>query len=228
MQININRSKGIDRIHASFAVFSFIPFIKKEDVRHAETAVEHWPLVGWTTGAAQALVFLLASHWLPWLVVIALALCVRLLLLPKPRIFDSRTMNVMSVALYELLLSALWLRLDTLTAAFVVFAAGPYAHMVTAQLVAMLSYREEAETNGWHIAFRKYSTAAGLWLFAQGMTPLLIAFFFGGIDWQWVVFAPCLAMYFSYLFIIRTFRGYTIDAMIAVSALLEAVVYLVL
>lgn len=224
MLVPIDRTKVTDRIHASLAVFTFVPFVRRADVRHAETAVECWPIVGWTTGAFQALVLLVAAPWLPWLAAIALALLARVLLCPKPRLLPTKGMNWMGVAIYELLLSALLLRLEPFTAAAVLFAAAPYAHMVCAQMVAMLPYREAAETNPWHIAFRKYSTASGLWLFAQGILPMAVAIYVAGVNWQWMVFAPCLVMYFSYLFLLRRLGGYTVDALIAVSALLEAVV----
>ena len=227
MEAKINRSNMIDCVHASFVVFTRIPFLRKEQLRHAERAVEHWPLTGWTTGALQAVVLIYGARWLPWLLAIAIALCLRLLCCQKPRLFASREINITVVALYELLFSALLLRLDPFTAGAAVFASAPYAHMVCAQLTAMLPYQVSRETNGWHIAFYMYSTTSGLWLFVQGMLPLLLAVFVGGVDWQWVIFAPCVVMYFAYLVLLNRLGGYTIDTLIAVSALLEAVFCLV-
>ena len=226
-QKNIDTSTLFDRLHASFAVFTRIPGIQGHTAKRIETAIAHWPLTGWTTGAAQALVLWAGSYYLPWALTVALAVLVRACICPHPKLLATRSMNLTLLIIFELLISALYLRMDTHTAVAIALAGGPYAHMVTSQMVAMLSYREDKETSMWHVAFRKYSTKAGLWLLAQGIVPLIIAVLVAGLDWYYLVFAPCVVMYFCYLLAIRQYGGYTVDLLLAVSALLEAVVYIV-
>jgi adenosylcobinamide-GDP ribazoletransferase len=50
---------------------------------------------------------------------------------------------------------------------------------------------------------------------------------YGLVDWQTLVFIPCIVMYFLYLFIWHRLRGYTGDCCGAVFLLVELSVYLV-
>ncbi|MBQ8047932.1 MAG: hypothetical protein IJ196_08420 [Prevotella sp.] len=222
MRIDINPSRLVERIAASFVVFTRVSFGRdfRLPASSLMTAVEHWPLSAWFTSALQALTLLALSRFLPWLAAIAVAIVLRMLVVERPQVFG-KSYERLALVVYEVLLSACLLHLEPLTAAATLFAAGPFSRMITSQMVMMLPYAEEHETARYHIAFRKYSTLNGLWLFVQGIVPLLLMLMLTGGNWQWLVFIPCLMMYFSYMFVYRQYGGYTIDILLTVASLIE-------
>ena len=76
--------------------------------------------------------------------------------------------------------------------------------------------------------YRKVSIAGGIFLAFQGLLPAIPLLLWGGLTGhlEWLVFAPCLVMYFLYLKIWHTLRGYTGDCCGAMFLLVELTVYL--
>lgn len=114
-----------------------------------------------------------------------------------------------------------------LLAALAIVAAGPFARMVAAQLVMMMPYARNEDDAKSRTVYRKMEWQAGLLLAVQGLTPIVAFLWLTGIDWQMVVFVPCIVMYFLYLLIWRKLHGYTGDCCGAVCLLVELAVYLV-
>jgi adenosylcobinamide-GDP ribazoletransferase len=67
---------------------------------------------------------------------------------------------------------------------------------------------------------------AGISLTIQGLLPLVLFLWYTGMDWQLIVFVPCIVMYFLYLLIWKRLRGYTGDCCGAVCLLVELTFYL--
>lgn len=112
-------------------------------------------------------------------------------------------------------------------AALAIIAADPFAKMVTAQLVMMMPYARREEEAKAKVVYRKMDWKAGVWLALQGLLPMAAFIWLTGIDWQMVIFVPCLVMYFLYRLIWGRLRGYTGDCCGAVCLLVELAVYLV-
>jgi adenosylcobinamide-GDP ribazoletransferase len=74
------------------------------------------------------------------------------------------------------------------------------------------------------------SVAGGISLAFQGLLPSLPLFLLGDVAlrWELVVFVPCLVMYFLYLKIWNTLRGYTGDCCGALFLLVELSAYLMI
>ena len=256
MHISINTSKWYDRIWASFIFFTRLPFwrLHQPPRQSFETVVEHWPLTGWMTGCAMASVLWFGSMIMPWAVAVLLAIVLRLLLtgalhedgladffdgfggggsnreLILDIMKDSRTgtYGVLGLIIYELLLFFCLFKLRPEMAALAVIAADPYSKMITAQLTQMMPYARTEASSKAHVVYRKFTVAADISLFLQGIIPLLVFLFTTGKRWDLLVFVPCLVMYFLYLFIWRRLRGYTGDCCGAVCLLTELSFYLTL
>lgn len=112
-------------------------------------------------------------------------------------------------------------------AALAIIAADPFAKMVTAQLVMMMPYARREEEAKAKVVYRKMDWKAGIGLALQGLLPMAAFIWLTGIDWQIVIFVPCLVMYFLYRLIWGRLRGYTGDCCGAVCLLVELAVYLV-
>ena len=108
-----------------------------------------------------------------------------------------------------------------------ILAADPYAKMVTAQLIMMMPYARREEEAKARVVYRKADWKAGLGLTFQGLLPIGAFLWYTGIAWEYVLFIPCLVMYFLYLLIWNRLRGYTGDCCGAVCLLIELAVYLV-
>ena len=118
--------------------------------------------------------------------------------------------------------------LQPLLAALAIIAADPFAKMVTAQLVMMMPYaRREEEAKG-KVVYRKMDWKAGIGLAVQGLLPMVAFIWLTDIDWQMIIFIPCLVMYFLYRLIWSRLHGYTGDCCGAVCLLVELAVYLVI
>lgn len=201
----------------------------------------------------MALTLWIGSIYLPYAVAVVLAIVARLLLTgalhedgladfldgfgggghDRSRILsimkDSHigTYGVLGLIVYELLLAAALYSLPPQLAAITIAAADPYAKMVTAQLIMMLPYARTEEEAKNKTIYRKMNWPAGISLAIQGLLPIIVYLWWTGIDWQLVIFLPCLVMYLLYLLIWNRLRGYTGDCCGAVYLLVELTVYLV-
>ena len=140
------------------------------------------------TGGVMAAVLWFGNMVMPWAVTVIVAIVVRLLLTgalhedgladffdgfggggsDRQRILDIMkdshigTYGVLGLILYMLLL---WGCLSSLTpwmAALAVFAADPYAKMVTSQLVVMMPYARREEEAKAKVVYRKISALSGV------------------------------------------------------------------
>lgn len=255
MQISLNTSKWYQNLWAALIFFTRLPFWRiyqppKESYR---AVVEYWPLVGWLTGVVMAAVLFFGSYVLPYGVAVLLAIAVRVLMTgalhedglcdffdgmgggtSRERILaimkDSRigTYGVLGVLFYVLLLYLTLVSMPVPIAAFVILVADPYAKMLSAQVIQMMPYARTEEDSKAKNVYRRMSVRAGIILFIQGFLPMAVFLwnFKDCINWQVIVFGPCLAMYFLYLLIWRKLRGYTGDCCGALFLLIELGVYI--
>lgn len=254
MEKDFDQTHWYDRLWAALIFFTRLPFWRLHDPPRAcyRTVVEHWPLSGWLTGGVMALTLWAGSHVLPYAVAVLLAIGARLLLTgalhedgladffdgfgggnDRERILtimkDSHigTYGTLGLMVYVLLLSAALFSMTPTMAAFAIVAADPFAKMVTAPLIIMLPYARSEQDAKAKTVYRRFDWRAGLSLTVQGLLPMAAFLWWTGLSWQWVVTLPCIVMYFLYLFLARTLRGYTGDCCGAVCLLVELTVYLV-
>jgi len=255
MQIDIDQTRWYDRIWAAFIFFTRLPFWRLHEPPKEcyKTVVEHWPLTGWLTAALTAATLWAGSLFLPYTIAVLLAIIIRLLVTgalhedgladfldgfggggtSRERILaimkDSHigTYGVIGLILYELLLAAALLSMTPTMAALTIMAADPYAKMVTAQLIMIMPYARKEDEAKNKTVYRKMDWKAGISLAIQGLLPMGIFIWYTGISWNYVIFIPCLVMYFLYLLIWRKIHGYTGDCCGAVCLLVELSVYLV-
>ena len=143
--------------------------------------------------------------------------------------------GVLSLILYLALLYLCLYSMTPLIAALTVLAADPYAKMLGAQLTQMMPYARTEETSKAHTIYRRMSIVSGLLLALQGLLPLGIYIwlnyqyqvFNSQLSWEWLLFIPCLTMYFLYRFVWHRLRGYTGDCCGAFFLLIELSFYLV-
>ena len=128
---------------------------------------------------------------------------------------------MLGLILYELLLFATLLSLSPRVAALAVFAASPFAKMVTAQLIMMMPYARKEEEAKARTVYRKMDWRASISLALQGLLPMALMIWQTGVAWEVVVFIPCIVMYFLYLLIWNKIHGYTGDCCGAVSLIVE-------
>lgn len=249
MQTSIDQTKFYDRIWASFIFFTRLPFwrLHQPPQECYKTVVEHWPLTGWLTAGLMAATLYFGSWYLPYAVAVLMAIVVRLLVTgalhedgladfldgfggggsDRERILaimkDSYigTYGVLGLILYELLLFATLLSLSPRVAALAVFAASPFAKMVTAQFIMMMPYARKEEEAKARTVYRKMDWRASISLALQGLLPMALMIWQTGVAWEVVVFIPCIVMYFLYLLIWNKIHGYTGDCCGAVSLIVE-------
>jgi adenosylcobinamide-GDP ribazoletransferase len=137
------------------------------------------------------------------------------------------TYGVLGLIVYELLLVAALYSLPPTLAALTILAADPYAKMVTAQLITMMPYARKEEEAKNKTVYRKMQWPAGISLAIQGLLPMVGYLWWTGMNWELIIFIPCLVMYLLYLLIWNRLRGYTGDCCGAVCLLVELTVYLV-
>lgn len=256
MQISLSTSKWWQNAWAALIFFTRLPFWRiyqppKESYR---AVVEYWPLVGWLTGGIMAAVIYYGSMVMPHGLAVLAAIIVRVLITgalhedgltdfidgfggggnDRQRILDimkdSRigTYGMLGIVFYMLLLFFTLSSLPVPLAAVTVVAADPYAKMIAAQIIEMMPYaRTEAESKAKNV-YRRFNVGAGASLAIQGLLPLGIFFFYtrGVVDWQYVVFVPCVVMYFMYSLIWKRLRGYTGDCCGALFLIIELSLYL--
>lgn len=248
-------TRWYDRLWAAFIFFTRLPLWRWHQPPQAcyKTVVEHWPLTGWLTGGLMAATLWVGSQCLPYLVAVILAVAVRLLVTgalhedgladfldgfgggghDRERILaimkDSHigTYGVLGLTFYELLLVAVLYSMPPTLAALTVLAATPYARMVTAQLIMMMPYARREEEAKNQTVYRKMQWPAAVSLAVQGLLPMVAYIWWTGMNWELLIFMPCLTMYLLYLLIWHRLRGYTGDCMGAVCLLVELTVYVV-
>ena len=248
------KTRWYDTLWAALIFFTRLPFwrIYQPPQASYKAVVEFWPLTGWLTGGAMAATLYFGSMVLPWSVAVIAAIVVRLLITgalhedgladfldgfggggDRARILaimkDSHigTYGVLGLILYMLLLGTTLYSMTPRVAALIVFAADPFAKMVTSQLVNMLPYARREEEAKNKTVYRKPSLAAGLSLTVQGLLPMALMIWLTGISWYLIIAIPALVMYFMYLLMLRKIQGYTGDCCGAVCLLVELAVYLV-
>ena len=257
MQISLDTSKWYDRIWAAFIFFTRLPFwrLHQPEKEAYQTVVEHWPLVGWLTGASMGAVLYFGALVLPYEIAILLAILTRLLITGalhedgladfvdgfggggsnRQRILDIMkdshigTYGVISLILYFMLFFFALRSLNPEDAALTVVAVDPFAKMLSAQLIQMMPYARTEETAKSHTVYRKFNMVAGISLAVQGLLPMGIYIYmmYARIDWQLLVFIPAIVMYFLYMLIWRRLRGYTGDCCGAMFLITELATLLV-
>lgn len=246
----------MDRIWASFIFFTRLPFWRLHQPPREcyNSVVEYWPLVGWLTAGVMAGVLYVGSHIMPYPLAVLLAIAARMLLTgalhedgladffdgfggggsDRQRILDIMkdshigTYGVLSVVMYVGLLFFCLFSMGPLLATFTILAVDPFAKMLSAQMVMMLPYARTEDTSKAHTVYRRMTTRAGILLALQGLLPIGIYSYFlhQVVDWQMLVFLPCLTMYFLYRLIWSRLRGYTGDCCGAMFLLVELSAYL--
>ena len=100
--------------------------------------------------------------------------------------------------------------------------------MLAGQIVQMMPYARDEKEAKAKVVYRKVSIAGGISLAFQGLLPSIPLLLWCGLtgSLQWLIFAPCLVMYFLYLKIWHALRGYTGDCCGAMFLLVELTVYL--
>ena len=219
-----------------------------------DSVVEWWPLVGWLTGGVMAAVLWWGGMVLPWTVTVLLAIVARLLLTgalhedgladfidgfggggtDRQRILDIMkdshigTYGVLGLVVYIGLLFAAPHSMSPQLAALTVLAADPYAKMLAGQVIQMMPYARTAQTAKAHTVYRRMNTTSALLLAVQGLLPMVIYlwYFSDFVEWEFVIFLPCLVMYFIYRLMWSRLRGYTGDCCGALFLLTELMVYL--
>ena len=255
MEIQFDPTRWYDRIWASFIFFTRLPFWRLHEPPKEcyKTVVEHWPLTGWLTGGAMAATLYFGSMLMPYHIVVIAAIVVRLLITgalhedgladffdgfggggkDRQRILDIMkdshigTYGVLGLIMYVLLLGAALLSMSPKMAALTILAADPYSKMVASQLIIMMPYARTEETAKNKTVYRRIDWKAGVSLALQGLLPMVAFLWYTGLSWEWIIFLPCLVMYFLYLMIWRSLHGYTGDCCGAVCLLVELTVYLV-
>lgn len=245
-----------DRIWAAYIFFTHLPFWRAyQPPRESYTSVvEYWPLTGWLTAGVMAGVFYFGSMLFPYPIAILLAIASRMLLTgalhedgladffdgfggggsDRERILrimkDSHigTYGVLGLILYVGILFFALYSLGSYYGALTILAVDPYAKMLSAQMIMMMPYARTEETSKAHNIYRRMSTRAGILLGIQGLLPIgLYCYFLRDlIEWEYLVFLPCLTMYFLYRLIWSRLRGYTGDCCGALFLLVELTGYL--
>ena len=250
-----SKTKWWQNAWAALMFFTRLPFwrIYQPPVGSYKAVVEFWPLAGWLTGAAMAATIYFGSWVMPHALAVALAILVRLMLTgalhedgladffdgfgggnSKRRVLDIMkdshigTYGVLALIAYlGVLFIALW-SLPPSLAALAIFAADPFSKMLAGQLVQMMPYARSENEAKSGVVYRKISIPSSVCLAFQGLLPAIPLLLYGGINahLEFVVFIPCIVMYFLYLKIWHTLRGYTGDCCGAMFLLVELSVYL--
>ena len=256
MQISLNTSKWWQNIWAALIFFTRLPFwrIYQPPKDSYKAVVEYWPIVGWLTGGLMAATLYFGSMVMPYNMAIICAILIRVLVTgalhedgltdfidgfggggtDRQRILDimkdSRigTYGVLGIIFYELLLFFAISSLPPKLAAITIFAADPYAKRSAGQIIRMMPYARAEEQSKAKNIYRRMNIHAGISLAVQGLLPLGLFFYVtrGIVEWNMVVFIPCVVMYFLYLLIWKRLHGYTGDCCGALFLLIELSVYL--
>lgn len=254
--LNTSKSKWWQNAWAALIFFTRLPFwrIYQPPKDAYKAVVEYWPIVGWITGALTAAAIFFGSMAMPYNLAIICAILVRLLVTgalhedgltdfidgfgggtDRQRILDimkdSRigTYGVLGIVLYELLLFFSLSSMPPALAAITVFAADPYAKMLAGQIIQMMPYARTEEQSKAHNIYRRMNIRAGISLAFQGLLPMLLFFYVtkGVLEWNIIIFVPCIVMFFLYRMIWNKLHGYTGDCCGALFLLIELSIYFV-
>ena len=220
------------------------------------TVVEHWPLVGWLTGGIMALILWFGPAIMPYSITVLAAIISRVLITgalhedgladffdgfggggnDRERILaimkDSHigTYGVLALILYFSLLFLTLFNMPPLYAALAVLAGDAYSKLVAGQIILFLPYARTEETAKNRTVYRKMSVPAGISMFLQGVLLLIPILYIGitneTLQWELVIFVPCIVMYFLYYMMLRKIQGYTGDCCGALFLLVELSFYL--
>lgn len=255
MHILRKTSKWYDNAWAALIFFTRLPFwrLHQPPKECYQTVVEHWPLTGWLTACVMAGTLYGVSLIFPYPLAVLIAIAVRVLITgalhedgladffdgfggggkDRTRILaimkDSHigTYGVLGLVLYSMVLFFALSSLSPTTAALTILAADPFSKMVAGQIILMMPYARTEEEAKAKVVYRKPDVKAGISLAFQGLLPLgLYLFMLGHGQWQYVVFVPCVVMYFMYLLIWHRLKGYTGDCCGALFLLIELSMYL--
>ncbi len=255
MQIPLYTSKWHDNLWAALISFTCLPLRKvyeppRDSFRHI---YEYWPLTGWITGGITAAVLWTGSAVLPYPVAVIIALAVRLLL-TRARNENSlirfingfghggnapdRILRIMKgsqggiygtcgTAVYVALLFASLLCMPPEVAALTVAAADPYAKMIASQIMMMMPQAGTGYGKEDNPVFLRMGVRSSVLLAVQGLLPPVayIYIMYAYTEWQILLFAPCVTMYFLYLLIWNRLRGYTEECCGALFLLVELTIY---
>ena len=207
MQTSLNTSKWYQNLWAALIFFTRLPFwrLYQPPGQSYKAVVEFWPLVGWLTGGTMAAILYFGPMAMPHALAVAVAIVARLL---------------MTGALHE----------DGLADFFDGFGGGN-----TRQRILDIMKDSHIGTYGGteseakaRVVYRKVSIAGGIALAFQGLLPAIPLLLYGGMGGhiELLLFIPCIVMYFLYLKIWHTLKGYTGDCCGAMFLLVELSVYL--
>ncbi|MBR1655902.1 MAG: adenosylcobinamide-GDP ribazoletransferase [Prevotella sp.] len=256
MRISLNTSKWWQNAWAALLFFTRLPLwrIYQPPKDSYKAVVEFWPLVGWLTGGAMAATLYFGSMLFPYPIAVLLAITLRLLLTgalhedgladfcdgfgggkDRQRILDIMkdshigTYGVIGLIVYFALLFTALVSLSPKMAALTILAADPFAKMVAGQIVQMMPYARTEESAKANVVYRKITLSSAIALAFQGLLPLVpFMYSFGAdIQWEYIIFIPCLTMYGLYLLIWHRLRGYTGDCCGALCLLIELTFYIV-
>lgn len=142
------------------------------------------------------------------------------------------TFGVLALIVYLALFFTCMLSIGPFYAACVAFAADPFCKMVAGQITQILPYARNEQQSKAQTHYRKFNLAAGLSLIVQGLAPFAALLYAdshwgsGRLDWNFLVAAPCLTMFFLYMLMLRRIKGYTGDCCGAVFLLSELAFHL--
>ena len=255
MQIKINNSRWYNSLWAAFCLFTKFPLEKvyRPPMESYRAAMEFWPLAGWLTASLTAAVIMFSHGMIPYPVTLLLALSVNFLLTgtddaralahiaarlcpqKRGRAFATNSgkphkqlaVGLAAAAAYTMaLLISLYL-LPPVMASMALVAAGPFAKMVAAQLIMMMPPEQTPGSQNGETTFRQPTTRAAIILAIQGLLPMaaFVKLTWGTINWQYIIFVPCVVMYFLYLLVWHRLRGYSLSSCRAVAAIVELSVY---
>lgn len=256
MLTTLNTSKWYDNLWAALIFYTRLPLLRihKPPRQSYQSVTEYWPFVGWLTGGITATTIFFGHNLMPYSVTLIIAIAIRLLLTGAIHEFglcgflagisekgndrnhiltvikDSHTTRygMIGFIIYELLLITSLYSIPPTTAAFIVLAADPFAKMVAGQIIMMLPYASTEKGQNVKTKYRKPNLRGGIGMAIHGLLPIIIFIYTmqEQIEWQHLIFMPCLVMYGLYLIIYKRLHGYTEECNGAIFLLVELTVYI--
>lgn len=227
----------LQRVSAAIILFTRLPMwrLVQPAQCHYESAVVYWPIAGYITAGATAVLMYGLSFVLPPFVTAALALSGRLILTgalhedgladfcdgfgggsDKERILaimkDSHigTYGVIGIAMYLLLTVGLLSALPVQVAALAIIAADPFSKLCAGQLTNILPYaRPEGAKN--KIAYHRMSALQLVSTILSGILPTLPLLWLSGIYYGLTFALPAIMLAWLAYVMHRRIGGYTGD-----------------